>query len=244
MKQQEDFCRIRDCFCLGQAGPVNQPDGQAQLSRRVEFRPRTTAACVFGDDEPASMAAQQGEIMGKVERAARDFQRYIRQGQRGFGRINEAQQIIVLRPAGKITQMQATNGEKDAPRGAAQTCRGGGEVWKAGPVIARTGLPGRAHQAKERRSRCPRGLMRVAADLCGKGMRGVDQMCNAVLLQIQGKAPGTAKAARPDRDRLSCRVPRSAGIGQGCRDSGLSHQACQLTCLGGSAQDQEVRCHG
>ncbi len=243
MKPGEDFRRVGDGVSGRQGGAVDQPDRQAQLPRRVKFGARSAAAGVFGDDQIAPVAAQQREVGGEVKGAARDFQRHLRQRQIPR-RIDEAQKIIMLRLAGEIREMQAADGEEDPARRSAKPRHRSGEVWQAGPVIARAGCPGRAHQAQEWDPGQRRCRMGVPAHLRGKRMGRVDQMGDPMRPDPVGKAFAAAKASGSDRHRLGAWAFHPAGIRERGADPAIRDQSGKLACLGGAAKDEKGRVHG
>lgn len=105
-------------------GPVDQHDRQTQLPRGIELGARALAACVLGHDPLDLVTAQKLQILGQREGAAGGDRLRPGQGQR-IGRIDEAQQVVMLRPAREGREMQAPDGEED-PRGRLGQRLGGG----------------------------------------------------------------------------------------------------------------------
>lgn len=244
MKPGEDFRRIRDGLRRRQNGAVDQPDRQAKRACGLEFRIRAPATGVFCDDQIAAMAPQEREVAGEIKGAARDFNRDARQGQRRLGRIDKAQEIVMLRLAGKDREMQPTDGEKHPARCRPEPHGGGFEIGEGGPVVIGRGRPGGAHQPDQRRAGQGRRRMGVLAHLCGKRMRGVDQMRDLVLAHPGGKPFGTVEPAGSDRDGLGARGFCPASIGQRGPDPAFRDQAGELARLGCAAKNEKVRGHG
>ena len=244
MKPGEDFCRLGNGFRWRQNGAVDQPDRQAERACGLEFRVRALAAGVFGDDQIAAMPPQKRKIAGEIKGAARDFNRDARQGQRCLGRIDKAQEIVMLRLAGKGRQMQPSNGEKHPARRRPEPHSGGFEIGEACPVITGRRRPGWAHQPDQRRAGQGRRRMGVMAHLRGKRMRGVDQMRDLMLAHPDGKPFGTAETAGSDRDGLGARRLCPTGIGQRGPDPAIRHQAGELARLARAAKNEKVRGHG
>ena len=189
------------------------------------------------------MAHQQRPVCGRIERAARDLDRAIGKRQRPFGRIDEAQQVMMLRPAPERVEMLAPDGKEHPCRLRRQGGGSGRKVGDLAPVVARSRAPGRALERQQRRAGHSAGRNRVAADFRREGMRCVDHPGNARLAQIARKAPDAAKAAHAHRHRLGPRRAGAPGIGQDRRQPGIGHGAGQSAGFGGAAQDQGLS-HG
>jgi hypothetical protein len=185
-----------------------------QAAGSLEFRQGTAAAGVFGDDVGDSVRAHQGHVGFYGERAAiqDDFGVWYRQD--GGGRINEAQQVEMLGLGGEEGKRLLADGEENARRVGGQGGNGGFGVGDMMPIVARLRHPLRAFMGDQRGVGHSARLNRVAADLGGKGMRGVDDMGDLSVDNVVGEAFYTTVAAQAGRQGLLDGVGGAPGVGE------------------------------
>lgn len=224
-------------------GPVDHDDRQAKESCSNDLGTRALATGVLGDDMSDGMLAQQREVIFSREWSARDDGRRSEQGQRGGGRIDKAQQVMVLRTVREIGKVHSADGQEDARRGFGQGAGGGRNVRDLGPAVAVQWRPGFAFQRDQRRvgHRCRRDGIR--AHLRGEGMGRVDQMRDGFRPQVCRQPPRTAEAADADRQRLGSGRFGSSGVGQDCVQTCPGKRGCKAGGIGGAAQNKDAR-HG
>lgn len=223
-----------------QGGPVDHQGSKAELARGNQLGLGPAAAGVFGDNQRDPVAVQQLQIIGGQKRAARDLNTVLRQGEWVGWRIDEAQEIMVLRLAGEIAQVLPPDGKEDPLRRATQSLNRSRNIGQVLPVIAGASRPGRPLQRQKRRAGDCAGGKRIAADLRGKGMGGVDHRRDLVIAEKCGQPVRPAKAADALRDRLGARGLGPARIGEQRRPAHGGHRLGQLAGLGRAAEDEEL----
>lgn len=223
--------------------PVDHDDRQAELAGGDQLGLGARAAGILGDDAPDPVAPEQFAIAGRVEGAAGDLDMAIGQGQRPPGRIDKADEVVMLRLPGKGREMLASDGKKDPLGRAVQASGCGGQIGHHLPTIARLRLPRRAFERDQRHPRFGTGGNRVAADLFGERVGSVDHPRDSLLAQVASKPLDAAKATHPHRHRLLPGAVGASGIGQHCRKTGPCHGGGKAAGLGGAAKD-EGAAHG
>jgi len=226
-----------------QGGPVDQDDRQAQNARGFQFGGGACATGVLGDDMADAMFAQQGKIAGQIKGATGDDGGGIGQGQGAFGRINQAQQVMVLWLGGKGRKRLFADGQKHPRRAVGQGGDRGRDVGNVGPAVTGLSLPRRALQHRQRHIRLGAGRNGIAAHLRGERVGGVNDMADAFRLEIGHQPRHPAKAADPDRQRLRHRRGGTACIGIDRFHPRAGKGAGQQAGLGGAAQKKDA-CHG
>ena len=227
----------------GQGLPVDHDDRQAQQPRRVDLGagPRTTG--ILGDNDLDLVLAQQVHIIFQPERPAGYDDFGIGQRQRRRWRIDKAQQIMVLRGAGEVVKVLASDGKKDPRPGRWLGTCGGLDVRHSDPVVLRPRRPGRTLQGHQVNMAARGRINGIAAHLRGKGMGCVHDMGDPFGCQIVAQTFHAAKAANPLGQGLQKRLRRAPGIGKDRVKAGLRQGARQKAGFRGSAQQKDA-CHG
>lgn len=194
-----------------QVRAVDQDHGKAKRAGGGQFRIRAAAACVLGDDMGDGVLAHQGFVGLHREGAFGEDHGRIGQGKRGFGRIDEAQKVVVLRFGGEGVEGLLADGEEDAGRGVGQGRDSGFGRGDMGPAVALCRRPSGAFEGEERGSGFGAGGEGITAHLRGKGVGGVDHMGDGIAADVSGEAFGTAKAADAGGQGLG-----HGGIGAAC----------------------------
>ena len=81
----------------------------------------------------------------------------------------------------------------------------------------------------------------MTAHLCGKGVRGIHHVRDAVVGHVLHQPPHTAKAADAHGQGLRQRGLRDARVRENCRHAGLVQCPGQLAGAGGTAQQENMR---
>jgi len=182
-------------------GPVDQDDGQTPLARRRQLGLRPRATRVFGHYMGDAVRLQQGAVALHGERPPVQHHLAALGGQIQ-NRIDQAQQVPVLRASQKRRQMLAANGQKHPGGLGGQSLHRGGYIWHVLPHITALGLPSRPLQRQQGHTRTRTGLYGVAAHLGGKGVGGIHHMGDALSLQKGLQSSHAAKAAHAGGQRL------------------------------------------
>ncbi len=219
---------------------VDHDNRQAKGAGGGNFGDSAFAARVFGNHDVDAMVTQQGRITCKGKGAARDGDAGARQRQIIGGRINKAQQILVLRGCGKGRQMLPPDGQKHPARGGAKAGGCAGKVGHMQPIILRGGDPRRAFKGEQRNACGLTGQDRVGAYLRGKGMRGVDDMGDAFGGKIGLQARNTTKAAHACGQGLGDGGIGAASVGIDGIGVIIGQRAGQQASLGCAAQKKDA----
>lgn len=229
-----------DFIARWQHGAVDQDDRQVERAGGEQLGLRAGAAGIFAEDKLDAMRLHQGAVAFHVEGATIDDQAVIGQHGRRGGRIDEAQQIMMLGLRGKGIDMHPAQREHDAAWRPSQGSDGPGNVRHMGPAVARLRAPCRASQRDQRHGGDARGLHRVGAHLRGEGVRGVDQMGDAMVAQMAGQPLHPAKAADPHRHRLRAGMVGAPGIAERRGHIRVGQQTGERAGLARAAQQQDV----
>lgn len=212
-------------------------------ARRVELCARADTAGVLGHDAADPVRDEERTVVLFGEGAAGDDDLGVGQRQRPIGRIDEAQEVMVVRARGEGRERLAADCQKD-PSGPVRQGRGGCLSGRDRlPEVARAGFPGLTLEGAERGSGGGGGGDRVAAHPGGEGMGRIDDMADAFVAKIAGESLYAAEAADAGWQRLGSGRLRSAGIGIDRRDTAVRERAGQIGRFGGASQKEDAR-HG
>lgn len=213
----------------------------AERTRGVELGAGSVAARVLADDAFDALAAQQGDFIVEAEWAAREQQGVIRQRQRFCGRIDQAQQIMVLGLIGKQRCLQAADGEQHALRGPGERRHGGRKIGHFLPAIAGLCLPGWPAECEQRRAGANCRSVGIATHARSKRMGGIDEVADVLCAQIGDQTVDAAKAAVAGRQRLGTRLFDPASVAEHRVDAALGKGARQGAGFGAAAEQQDFR---
>ena len=188
-----------------------------------------------------AMIAQQRKVAVDRERSTRQHDLGVRQRQRRLGRIDQAQQIEVLRPCRERVEMLPPNGEKNSRRVIRQRSSRALDISDMLPFVAGRCLPRLAQISNQRRGRFCAGRHGVAADLARERMRGVDHMGHTFLPDIFGEPVDAAKAADPRRQGLRNRRRGATSVGVDSRYPGSRKRAADLAGFHRAAQEKDAK---
>lgn len=219
-------------------GPVDQDHRQRQVARGAQLGLGPAAPGVLRHDQGDAVLLHQRPVAGCVEWAAGNLDRAIGQGQRPLWRIDEPQQVMMLRLAREGGEVLAADRQKHPLRWTRQQGCGGRKIGNRDPAVAGTGAPGQTLERQQRDAGRSAGDHRVAADPRGEGMGGIDHPSDPAFAQKGRQAFGPAEAAGASRHRLRTGSFGASGIGQDGRQTGLGQCGGQLVGLGGAAEDE------
>lgn len=220
--------------------PVDHHHRKPKRPRCVKLCPRPTAARVFGDHEVNAMRPHQRLIFSGGKRPARSDHLYVRKGQRRLGRINQTDQVMMLRSFGEIRQILLADGQKNAPGFGRQGIDRPGDIRDPLPGIVRPGLPRRAFERRQRDLGPGAGQHRIGAHLRGKRVCGVDHRCDVLGTQIVQQSLAAAKTTNPRRQGLRHRVCGPARIGKHGIIAAFRQGPRQLRRFAGAAQNKDA----
>ena len=224
---------------VGQSRPLNQDDLQAQLPGSGQLGLGPAAPGVFGNDDPAAMRLQQGQILIQSKGSAGHDNFAIGQGQRPR-RVHQSQQIVVLGGRPEQAQMLPPDGQKDPGRRLRQGAGGFLDCLDTGPLITGHRPPCRAFQCSKRHRRQTARLDCILAHSGGKRVRCIDDMADHLGLQIGNKPGNSAKTADPLGQGLRQGLRRAPGIGKHGVHPSRGQSAGQQAGLGRAAQQKDA----
>lgn len=236
----QDGQRAMDFIAGRQDGAIDHDHRQVESAGDQQLGLRAGATGIFAQDKVDAMRLHQGAVAFHVEGATIDDQAVMGQHGRRGGRIDEAQQIMMLGLCGKGIDMQSAQRQHDPAWRSGKGSDGPGNVRHMGPAVARLRAPCRASQRDQRHGGDARGLHRVGAHLRGEGVRGIDQMGDAMVAQMAGQPLHPAKAADPDRHRLRAGMVGAPGIAERRGNIRFGQQAGERAGLARAAQQQDV----
>ena len=227
-------------WAVGDCGPGNQDHRQCQATGCLQLGQRPRAARVFGDDMGDGMGAHQIHIGFHSERPAIQHHFGIRHGQSCIWGIDQSQQVEMLGLGGKSGQRLLADGKKNAGRRGGQGGNGAVGIWHMQPLIPRLGLPRGTFVGDQGNVGHFAGRDRVAADLGGKGVRGIDDMGDCRVNDVIGKTLDAAVTAQTGGQGLFDRIGGASGVGKDGVDSGVGKGVGKGGCLCRATQKKDA----
>lgn len=207
---QGGFDRL-DPFGPRHRRPRDHHHGQAKIARGDQLGARRLAAGILGDDDVDRCPLHERGLSGKIERRPGEQHLEMRQIRRRIGRIDAAQQIMVLRRDLEGGRLKPANGEEDPGRCRAKRQSRAGHIGHLDPAIVGCGSPGRPDDLQQRNASLPGCLHGIGGDARREGMRRIDQKIECLGPERCGKPLDAAKAADPKRQRLGGRRSGASG---------------------------------
>lgn len=202
----------RDAPTLGQNRSRDHDDRYPELTGRYELGVSPHSARISRHQPLNAVPAQEVALTRDRERSALDDD--ARPGERWvpLEPVNEAERVDVLRPAGEGGDMLSADGEEYV-RSLLRQCGGGGlEVRDVDPPVSRRLGPFRPLESETGDARGLAGGDGIAAHLAGEGVRGIDDVRVAVLVEEARETFRTPEATFPHGQRLRCRHGRAPGV--------------------------------
>lgn len=232
-----------DLRALGKGRTLDHQHRQAEPARGDQLGLGARAARILAYDEIDGVILHQAAISFHGKGSAVDDQAVVRQGRRLSRRIDEPQEVMVLRLHGEGLNVHPAQRQHDAPAWPAKQIDRTLDVAGAKPAIAGNRLPGGPGQGDMRNARSPGGFNRMGAHLGRKGVGRIHEVGDVVAAQVLDQASNPAEAADTGLHRLGLRRLRSAGIAERGLNSLCREQARQRACLRRAAQEENIR-HG
>lgn len=223
---------------------VNHDHGQTKGARRGNLGIGPGPACVLRHDNLDPIALHQRAVDLNLEGATVHDHFGAGKGQPAFRRIDQPQQVEMLRIWREILQVHPPHGQHHTGGRTLQRRDRRRDIGLAGPVIALLRFPFRSGQRDERHADLGTGGHRVAAHLHREWMCRVDHMSNPRLAQIGDQPRDTAKAPHSLRQRLPQRAVDAACKGHDPGNPPLGRNAGKVRRLGCSGKDKKVVGHG
>jgi hypothetical protein len=234
-----------DRFPRGYKWPADHHHRQREVARGFDFCRGRIAAGVFSHDEFGAEIRQHGAVVGAFERPARHDHLGIGQRQRRARRVDEPNQVGMLRVRGESLELQAADAEKHPARRRAERFGRRLQIIDLDPAVAGRALPGRALERQQRHGGHGAGSDRVCTHLRRERMGGVDDARNVSGAKIVHQTINAAKAAKAPGNRRRRRVFGTAGIGQYRVDIWIvRHRLREPVGVGGAAEDQDAQWKG
>ena len=211
-----------------------------QASGRFELGQCPRAAGVFGDDMGDAMGAHKGHVGFYREGAAIKDHFGIWQRQGGGGCIDKAKQVKMLGLCGEGGQGLLADGKENAGRVGRQGGNGGVGIGDVVPIVARLRQPRRTFVGDRWGVGHLAGLNRIAADLHGEGMRGIDNMGDLRIDDVIGEALYATITAKAGGQRLLNRVFGAPGVGKYRVDARVGEGMGKRGCFGCATQKKDA----
>lgn len=238
----QNLCHSAQNGAFRHLGSVDHDDRQAKVACGSQLGRGPGPTGILGHDMGDPMLTHQRRICIDVKRPAGNFDGGIGQRQRGLGRIDEAQQIVMLGLARKRGEVLFANRQKHPCAVLRQRLHSLFNTAHVNPDIPRPRLPGRPFKGAERHPSRPAGQHGMGAHLRGKRMGGIDHMSDLFGRKIALQTINAAKAADPHRQGLPHWLGRASRIGKDRILSALCQDTGQLRRLSCAAQKKDA-CH-
>lgn len=227
----------------GESRTIDHQHWQPQLASRHQLGRRALAAGVLTHDSVDTMALEQSQVAFRRERSPINSDGTVgkRQGTRGL--VDKPQHIVMLRLRLERLKVLTADGQHDSLARARQRLNRRLDVGNLLPVVAFDRLPGRAGECQQVNAALCAGQDRVPAYLFGKGVGGVNQMCEALGAQKFRQTVRPAEPAGTNRYRLRLWRSDSACIAIQRRHTSISQGLGQYPCFRRTAKDQDFN-HG
>lgn len=231
-----------DCFPHGDKRPADHHHRQREIPRRFDLGRGGASAGIPCDNNVGMKILQHGAITRTVERSARHD--HLRTGQRQWiaRRINQPDQVNVLRVRRESLQMLPTDAQERSTLRVTERLRRCRDIIDLDPAIARRALPGRPFQRQQRHSGSLASRDCVRAHLRGEWMGRIDDAVDILGTKVVHKASHAAKAADAPSNRRRQWISGAAGIGQHRIHMRITRQGCrQLVRIGRTTEDQNAK---
>ncbi len=228
---------------IRQLRPRDHDDGQAEFAGGIDLGARTGAAGVARDDPFDMTRTHRLQFIREHERPARYDDVGLRKGRRAVGRIDEAQNIGVLRLRAEGRDVLPADGEKHARGFVGKRGDGGVEIRHLDPVVTGLFRPWRAFEREQRRPGSCAGGGGIATHPGGERMRRIDDMRDVFLMDVGRESARAAEAAAANRQRLARGCAGAAAIGIDRLASGARDRFREQVGVVRSAQNEGAR-HG
>jgi len=224
--------------------PVDHQDGDTKPPRRGDLCVGTCATSIFRHDQLNPVAFHKGAVCGFREWATVDNDMCLGKRQRPGGRIDQPEQVAVLRVGRKGLQMHAPHCKHDAHPRPIKCRHRARDVGHPLPIVAGYGPPFRSGQRDQRHTSPGARRNSIAAHLHGERVGCVDHVGDPGIQQVAHKALNPAKATHPLRQGRAQGPLNPPREGYCAPDLARGHRAGEFRRLGRTSEDQKVPGHG
>ncbi len=224
--------------------PFDHDDRSLERPRSNDFRRCPGAACIFGHHQLNIMRAHQFQIPFNRERPTIKDNRRVGQRNALLGRVDEAQNVMVLRVWCEGAKMHTSNGQHYTRRRSVECCNGTSNVRYAVPLVPRLRLPRRALQRDERHTRFSTSRNRIVTHLAGKGMCCVDDMSYGRPTEVIAEPFDASKSTNAHRQGLRLWERNTSGQRKRGAHINFGQPRAESRRLERTAQYQKVRWNG
>lgn len=225
--------------------PAHHHHRQRQLARGLDFCRRGIATGVLGHHDLDAVFCQHGIVGGAAKRPAGHDQLRVGKRQRRPRRIDQPDQITVLRMRGENIETLPPDAEKHPARRRAERFGRSLQIIDLDPAIAGRAPPGLALQRQQRQAGQGASSDRVGTHLRGERMRGVDNAGDLFGAKIVDEAIDAAETAEPPGNRRPRRAFGTAGIRQDRVEAGvIRYRLRKPISVGSAAENQDAPSSG
>jgi hypothetical protein len=222
--------------------PANHHDRQAKITRRFDLRRGSGTSRIPGNDNVRAEILKQGPITRAVERTTRHDHFCVGQRQWIARRIDQTNQVGVLRIRRESLQMLPADPEEYTACLESKSLRRCRDIIDLDPSVARQALPGGTFQRQQGHSRDVTSCDRIRAHLRREWMGGIDDPIDTLRTKVVREASNAAKAADAPGNRRQQRIPGTARIGQYRIDTRIIDEGSrQPVRVGGAAEEQNAQ---
>ncbi len=224
-------------------GPVDHDNGHIQRTGSGNLGIGPGAPRILGNDQVNLVGPHQGQIIFDAERTPVNDHMGVRQRQRRLWRVDQPQQVKMLRIGRKLCQMHPAHGQHHPLRRAVQGRNGARDIRHMGPAVAGFCDPRRPRQSHQRNIRHLACLDRVHGHLNGERVRGVDHMGDVVDADVFGQPLWPAKPPNALGQGLADRAIHAPSERNRSRQATVMDQTAKGGGFGRASQNQQVMCH-
>lgn len=224
-------------------GTVDHQDRQAQIPCGDQLGVGAVPASVLAHHQIDGVGLHQLAVACGGEWSAINDQAVMGQAGRLLWRIDEAQQIMMLRLGGEGSHMHPSQRQHDAAGLPRERRHCAVDVGNAGPAVTGDWLPrptGQRHMGHPSQTGCFHGM---DAHHRGKGVGRVNQMGHPMVAQIVRQPDHAAEPANAHWHQLSAGIFCSPGIAERRRDALRHKQTGERGRFGRATQQEDIR-HG
>lgn len=192
-------------------------DRQSEQPGSFDLRIGGVAPGILCENARNAVLAEKRHIVVRPEWTTRRDDRRVRKLGRRIGRINDANDVAMLRLRTKRQDGGTSERREDIRRSIRKGSNGLFDVVVLAPPIAAGLFPRRPLDSKQRDGGHTASGDGVCADLRRERMRRVDDEIDALAFEINGQPIRAAETADADRERTGSGIARSSSQRQRCR---------------------------
>ncbi len=220
-------------------GALDHNDGKAKRARGLDLGNRSLASRIFRQNRFDAALAKQENIVLRCERPACPDYDDARQAERCCRRVDQPDDVGMLRRGLKLSKSEAANGAEDRARFLAERRNRRSHIRNDGPVVFRLTFPGGPFDGEERRTGDRSRGDGVSAHLGREWVGCVDEDIDLPVPQIADKPLNPAKAAASHRNGLGARSRCPSGKGESCLETAVpGEQPCERARFRGASEEK------